>query len=134
MPRMDEPLTFPRAAKEIGWTGRWCGERLRRLVRRREREIGKRFAVRDDGGRLSKVTVGALTRYLPELRPSRVDALAATLRPYVQAVDQRTAEAIDQRVGRQVIPRIEKIEGRVTKLEKWRELIDRFVVEAKALL
>lgn len=134
MARLDEPLTFPRAAKAIGWTGKWSGKRLLRFVRRREREIGKKFGVRDEAGRLTKVSVGALHRHCPELRPSRVDALAASLRPLVQEVDRRTEQLVESGIARRVSPRFQKIEHRVTKLEQWRDLVDRFVTDAKALL
>lgn len=94
-------MTFTSAARAIGWRpapdGSYsaAGRRLRRLCLAREAEVDRRFILRDRRGQPRAVTLGALARYLPELRPSQVDALAGELRAAV-------ADRIDDRV-RQVV-------------------------------
>ncbi len=109
MRRLDEPLHFAEAAREIEWepsprgSYRAAGRRLKTLVLRREREIGKQFAIRNDAGFAYKVTLGSLTQYLPELRPSRIDTLADVIRPLVAEMEHRTRQIVldelDRRLG-----------------------------------
>src|SRR5688572_254654 len=107
--RLDEPLTFPQAAKELKWRGRRAGERLRRLVSQRERELGgKRIAIRDRRGRHVKVTLGALARFFPELRPSRTDVVAESIRPFLTAFRGELANTVRAEIG--AAPRLQKIE------------------------
>jgi hypothetical protein len=118
MRRLDEPLTFPVAAREIEWRAdrggghKAAGRRLLRLVLKREQEIGRVFALRDRAGRPYKVTLGALTRYLPELRPSRVDTLAASVRPLVLEMDRRAHQIFDERFGDDVEPELQTLHNR----------------------
>lgn len=116
--KLDQPLTFPQAAREIRWAPdadgryRYAGRRLLRLVLRREREIGRRIAIRDRAGRPIQVTLGAITRYMPELRPSRIDTLAATLRPLLIEVERRAREIVDDRIEERVEPELQKLHNR----------------------
>jgi hypothetical protein len=115
---LQEPLTFPQAARKIGWRpddlGSYdaAGRRLRRLVVKREAEMAREFALRDTSGRAVKVTLGALTRYMPELRPSRVEALAASVRPLLAAFEQRAEEIVTRRLQEEVEPELQKLHDR----------------------
>ncbi len=86
LPKLDRPQTFPKMAVEVGWAGpgepsaAYAGRALLRLCLRREDEIAKEFIIRDRARKPDKITLGAIMRYLPELKPSRVDALADHLR------------------------------------------------------
>jgi hypothetical protein len=107
--RLDPPLTFADAAHAVGWSDpeakgprASAGRRLRRLVLRREKEIGHEFAIRDRAGDARWVTLGALTRYLPELRPHRLDSIAAALRPLVEELEARMAKQVAKEVDRQL--------------------------------
>lgn len=107
--RLEEPVTFPVAARQLGWKpddrGSWhaAGRRLRRLVIKRERQAKTQFAIRDVRGRPWQVTLGALRRYLPELQPARTDVLAAELRGMLEELRERVrdmvSEEFDRRMG-----------------------------------
>lgn len=120
--KLDEPLTFPAAAQEIGWKPdadgdyRAAGRRLLRLALRKEAESDKRFIIRDSSGRPSKVTLGALSRFLPECVPGRVDALAASLRPMLLEVECRVREIVDERLQDQVEPELQRLFNRDEEL------------------
>jgi hypothetical protein len=134
--KLDEPMSFPKAASEIGWRNGSkdaCGRRLLRRCMVREREIGRKFVVRDRGGRPIRVTIGDLHRYLPECRPSRVEALAESIRPYVTAMDARTAEVVLEQIELTVQPQIDKLDNRVVVIEKWKALTQKYLAEAMGL-
>jgi hypothetical protein len=120
--KLDEPLTFPAAAQEIGWKAdhkgdyRAAGRRLLRLALRREAESQKRFIIRDSSGRPVKVTLGALSRFLPECLPGRVDTLAASLRPVLEGVEQRVQEIVDERIQITVEPELQRLFNRDEEL------------------
>jgi hypothetical protein len=116
--RLEEPLTFPRAAREIGWEpnekGSYeaVGRRLLRLALRREREVGRPFIIRDSGGRASRITLGALTRFLPELRPSKVDSLAASIRPVLVELERRARAIVSEAIVSEVDPELQRLHDR----------------------
>lgn len=122
--KLDEPLTFPAAAKEIGWKPdekgdyRAAGRRLLRRCRARELELRQQFITRDSAGRPVKVTLGALGRFLPECLPSRVDLLAATLRPLFEEVERRAQEIVDERIQTRVEPELQRLFNRDEELAK----------------
>ncbi len=120
--RLDEPLTFPEAAKVIGWTPdargkyRSAGRRLKLLAMKREEEQGERFIIRDAGDRPVKVTLGSLGRYLPECMPSRLDALAESIKPMVEQVSARAREIVDERLALKVDPELQRLGRRCRDL------------------
>jgi hypothetical protein len=135
--KLDEPLTFPAAAKEIGWKPdakgdyRAAGRRLLRLALRAEGD-GKQFIIRDAGGRPYKVTLGALGRFLPECLPSRVDVIAATLRPLFEEVERRTVEIVDERIQLQIEPELQRLFNRDEELARQLENVMRSVASLSA--
>lgn len=113
--RLDEPITFKQAAKAIGWKRggvHASARRLRRLAMRREREKGLRFVLRDQRGRPWLITLGAITRHLPELRPSRVDTLAESLRPVLEQVERRAREIVAEKIEKHVEPELQRLHDR----------------------
>jgi hypothetical protein len=136
--KLDEPMTFPEAAREIGWNvternRRAKGRALKRLIVKRESEIGRTIAIRDSRGQPHRVTVGAIHRYLPECRPSRVEALAASIRPYVAAMDSRMSEVVQLEIAREVEPKLEALDGRVSVLEEWTQITERYFEDLRKL-
>ena len=118
MARLDQPITFLRAVREIGWSADRNGSlkpaarRLLRLVLLKEQQIGKEFAVRDRSGRPWQVTLGALTRYLPELRPSHIDTMGASLRALQLQFEGRMEEIADERIDIRVEPELQTLHNR----------------------
>jgi hypothetical protein len=116
--RLEEPLTFPKAAQEIGWAPdpkggfKLGGRRLLRLALRREKELGRPFIIRDSGGRPVRITLGALTRFLPELRPSRVDSLAASIRPVLAELERRAQAIVRTTIVEEVDPELQRLHDR----------------------
>lgn len=121
---LDQELSFSRAAAELQREDDPIGRKLRNLVIARERETGTRIAIRLSNGKEPKlrVTIGALYRHLPELRPARVDDLARLVRPMLERQEERltarTEIQIQEKVDRDVLPRVEKAEKRLAILEK----------------
>lgn len=134
--KLDEPLTFVEAAKAIHWEADRNGShkpaarRLLRLALRREREMGRRFIVRDSAGRPFRVTLGALTRYMPELRPSRVDTLAATIRPLLVEIEARAQEIVTATLDERVEPELQRLHDRDENLA---EELAQLVLAVRAL-
>lgn len=122
--KLDEPLTFPAAAEEIGWKPdpkgdyRAAGRRLLRRCRARELELGQQFIIRDSADRPVKVTLGALTRFLPDCVPSRVDTLATSIRSLLEEVEERAREIVEERLKVQVEPELQRLHNRDEELAK----------------
>lgn len=111
-------LTFRKMAGRLGWgPTRAAGIRLARAVRDRERELGKRIATRTAGGH-QRITESALTRYMPELRRSKVDELAANFRSYLTDIDAKIAEGAAAYVAENVDPRLDELWARDETLAK----------------
>jgi len=129
---LDQELSFSQAAAELQREGDPIGRKLRNLVIARERETGKRIAIRLGGTKEPKlrVTIGSLYRHLPELRPARIDDLARLVRPMLERQEERlttrTENLIREKVDRDVLPRVEKVEKRL-------ELMDRCIRGLDAL-
>lgn len=94
--RLDRPQTFPTMAVTIGWAqpgfpdaADAAGRSLLRLCLRREDEIAKEFVIRDRRGQPCRVTLGAITRYLPELKPARIDLLTDGLRQVAEGLESK---------------------------------------------
>lgn len=108
--RLDRPLTFPKMAVAIGWSVPggadpvYAGRALLRLCLRREDEIAKEFILRDRSGQPHKVTLGAVTRYLPELRPSRVDRLADSFREYAADFELQQRSVAEEEIAKALAP------------------------------
>ncbi len=115
--RAEEPLTFHEAAKEMRWEGRrqktperkrkyingvlqppvrdrWqnAGRRLRRLCVTYEKRTGVKFIIRDGGGNIWKVTIGALLRHIPEMRSSHLSSVRNQLKPIVEGIERRAIQ------------------------------------------
>jgi hypothetical protein len=112
--RLDEPQTFPSVARAVGWTDKWAGRRLLRLCLRREKELGKKFIVRDSRGAADKVTLGAVSKYLPELRPSRVEALSDNLRTVAEELARRQRSLASEELAKRLAPLL----ARLAELER----------------
>jgi hypothetical protein len=86
----DGPLTFRRAAAELGWGDtRKAGRRLRGMVLARERDKGAKIAARGPGRHrpIRGVTLSAIAEHLPELRPSRLSELGQKFRDALAEID-----------------------------------------------
>jgi hypothetical protein len=103
MTKLDPPLTFREAAKELGWAHDPEGRQLRELVLAREKELGRRIAIRSSAPvrPKMKVTIGALTRALPQLKKARVDRLAAELRPILARTEGLIRDEVREQVRKQ---------------------------------
>lgn len=135
--RLDEPMSFPDAAYSVGWrrgSKDAAGRRLLRRCLKRESELGRQFVVRDRRGRPIRVTIGDLHRYLPECRPSRVEELAASIRPYVAAMDARTLEVVRDEIQSSVEPRLVDLDSRLTLVEKWKALTEDYIQNVRRLV
>lgn len=134
--KLDQPLTFPAAAREIEWRAdrngsyKPAGRRLLRLVLRREREEGRKIAIRDGSGRPFQVTLGALTRFLPELCPSKVETLAATLRPLLEEVERRARKIVGDEIEDRVDPELQRLHNRDEEIASEIEHLARLVASA----
>lgn len=103
-----ELLTFRKMAGRLGWgESEAAGKRLKRAVRTRERELGKRIATRS--GAHCRISETALTRWMPELKRSKVDELAANFRSYLTDIDSKIAEGAAAYVAENVDPRLDEL-------------------------
>jgi hypothetical protein len=110
---LDQELSFSRAARALERTDDPKGRRLRNLVMAREAKLKTPIAIRLAGDQAPKlrITLGAIYRFLPELRRARTDALADLLRQALLESEARTAQKVRTEV-------ISKLEPRIAKLEK----------------
>jgi hypothetical protein len=109
---LDQELSFSRAARVLERKDDPKGRRLRNLVMARERQLGTTIAIRLAGDQAPKlrVTLGAIYRYLPELRRARTDALADLLRQALLESEARTTQKVLSEVRQKYEPRIESLE------------------------
>lgn len=117
---LDQELSFSQAAAELQREDDPIGRKLRNMVIKREGEIGRRIAIRLSEGREPKlrITIGAIYRNLPELRPARVDDLARMLKPMQERLEARTVVLVQKEIAQTVTPRIERCEKRAAAIEK----------------
>jgi hypothetical protein len=117
---LDQELSFSQAAAELQRQNDPLGRKLRNLVMARERQTGQRIAIRLSEGREPKlrVTIGAIYRALPELRPARVDDLARLVKPMLDRQEVRTRALIREEIDQTVTPRLEMVEKKATAIEK----------------
>jgi hypothetical protein len=124
---LDQEMSFSRAAAELQRQDDPIGRKLRNLVIKREQEIGKRIAIRMSEGREPKlrVTIGALYRHFPELRPAQIGDLVRLMKPMLEKSEVRTRSLVLEEIAERVMPRLERVEKRATIIEKClRELGD----------
>jgi hypothetical protein len=116
---LDQELSFSQAAAELQRENDPIGRKLRNLVMQRERELGKRIAIRLSDGPEPKlrVTIGALYRSLPELRPARVDDLARLVKPMLDRQEARTRVLIREENDLTVLPRLAAVEKKASIIE-----------------
>lgn len=117
---LDQELSFSQAAAELQRENDPIGRKLRNLVMAREREIGRRIAIRLSDGKEPKlrITIGAIYRHLPELRPARVDDLARLVRPMLERQEARTKALIREENDRTVLPRLAAVEKKASIIEE----------------
>ncbi len=126
--RLDQELSFREAALALGRRRDSRGRRLRNMVLAREAQTGKPIALRLGGTVEPKlrVTIGALYRAFPEMRPARVDELAAIVRPFVERADERTRVLVRDELSQDIEPRI-------VFLEKHAELTTEYLAKVELL-
>jgi hypothetical protein len=109
---LDQELSFSRAARVLERPDDPKGRRLRNLVMAREQQLKTPIAIRLNGDQAPKlrITLGAIYRYLPELRRARSDVLADLLRQALLESEARTAQKIRSEVFGKLEPRIAKLE------------------------
>lgn len=109
---LDQELSFSRAAHVLERTDDPKGRRLRNLVMAREQKLGTPIAIRLAGDQAPKlrITLGAIYRFLPELRRARTDALADLLRQALLESEVRTAQKVSDHVLKKLEPRIQTLE------------------------
>ncbi len=113
-----ELLTFRKMASRLGWgDSRAASRKLARAVRAREQETGKRIATRTGGGH-QRITESALTRWMPELKRSKVDELMVNFRAYLTDIDTKIAEGAAAYVSENVDPRLDELFERDEKIAK----------------
>jgi len=119
--RLDEELTFREAARALRRQRDPRGRRLRGMVLARERERRQRIAIRIGGRERQhlRITLGALYRAFPELRPARVDDLAELARAFQERSETRTRFLVREEIASDVGPRVSKLEKRTALTEKY---------------
>jgi hypothetical protein len=113
---LDQELSFSRAARALERTDDPKGRRLRNLVMAREAKLKTPIAIRLAGDQAPKlrITLGAIYRFLPELRRARTDVLADLIRQALAESEVRTAQKVRTEVLQKLEPRIESLEKRAT--------------------
>lgn len=120
--RIDQELSFRDAASALGRKHDPRGERLRNLVQTRERQTGKPIAIRLAGESEPKlrITLSALYRAFPEMRPARIDYLAASLKELLSEVDAHTESVVLKVLEKQrVLARLDRLERRTAAAESF---------------
>lgn len=114
-PHLEEELSFREAAQELGRKRDPRGRKLRSMVLAKERRIGREIAIRLSGAKEPKlrVTLGAIYRHFPELRPARVDDLVVLARQLAERGDARTRSLVQQILAEGVEPRLSSVEKAV---------------------
>ena len=112
VPHLEQELTFREAAVALRRSNDPDGRRLKKLVIARERQTGKRIAVRLGGPKSPKlrVALGALYRAFPELRASHADNVAEAMATVVDRIDARTEKLIHKFIERRIEPRLLALE------------------------
>ncbi len=115
---MSQPMTWERAACVLKWDGRHRGRRLKRLVLAREKQTGKRIAIRLGGEQRTvyRVTMSALRKHCRDLFKSKVDEVADNFKAYFKDLDERIASGVAEHVEEYVEPRLEELWQRDEKI------------------
>jgi hypothetical protein len=122
-------LSPDQAAASLGWVGRERGRRLVRIMRAKERRLGREIMVRRGGEQRTRflLTMPMLEHYCRELFLRTPDELVDRLRPALQHLEDRVEAIVDERVGPQLEElrvaddfqsrAIQNVEIRVARLE-----------------
>jgi len=115
----EQELTFREAAQKLNRRRDSRGRALRAMVLAREKQTGKKIAIRLGGAVEPKmrITIGALYRAFPELMPARVDDIARLVRPMLDRERARTLSVVQQEIREKVDPRLDRLEkqGRIIR-------------------
>lgn len=98
-------LTPDEAAGELlGWTGKWRGQALLRIVLRKERQESREIAVRVKGEQRVryKLTEPMLKLHFPELFLPQVEALAKELHRKIDDIKATIGAEVDERMAPQI--------------------------------
>lgn len=121
-------LTFREAAEALGWVDDGATDaqrdaaarRLRWAVMAREKQTGQRIATRlgarGDRQPKTRITLGALSRHLPELQPPKAVELQTNLRAYLAELDDRIGELAAEEITRLVEPQIRELHDLIAQL------------------
>lgn len=111
-PRLEQELSFREAAQALEREHDPRGRRLRNMVVARERQTGRQIAIRLAGEKEPKlrITLGALYRAFPELRPARVDDLMAMARHLQERGEARTKTVVLEVLAETMEPRLLRLE------------------------
>lgn len=103
-------LSWDKAAEKLGWTGRFRGERLQRLVECAEAKYDWQIVVRTEGQARThhRVNMRRLQSYMPELFPTKVDELRRDVETYMRDMDKR----VDRRIENYVEPKFRLLYAR----------------------
>jgi hypothetical protein len=109
---LDQELSFSRAARALERHDDPKGRKLRNLVMATERRLDVPIAIRLAGEEAPKlrITLGAIYRYLPQLRRARTERLADLLQQALAESETRVAQKILREVRAKFEPRIESLE------------------------
>jgi hypothetical protein len=113
---LEQEMSFREAAHRLNRRRDSRGRALRAMVLARERQTGKKIAIRLNGEKEPKlrITIGALYRYFPELQPARVDDIARLVRPMLdrtlERASERTRSVVQEEIKKTVVPRIDRLE------------------------
>jgi len=120
-------LTLDEAAGLLGWVGAGRGTRLLRVLRAKERRLGRPIAARLGGqgrGVRYRLTEGVLRRHCAELFIASQDELVAEVRRHLDAMEARIEATVDERTA----PQFESMRRSVARLEaelgKLRQMIE----------
>jgi AAA+ ATPase superfamily predicted ATPase len=108
----DALMSMREAADWLGWEGRDRGRRLKRTLlaieKQKKREIMVRRGPEGDGRRYL-VTRGAIARWAPQLRPSKVDELEKNFATYIRTLNETIDDKIESFVSEHIDPQIEEL-------------------------
>lgn len=124
VPRLEQELTFREAASLLERVNDPDGRKLKLLVLAREKQTGRRIAIRLGGEKAPKlrVTLSAIRRAFPDLRAAHEDGLALSLRHVADHLreqgDARTKKLIQAELDADLRPRVGKLEKRTGIMER----------------
>lgn len=87
------------------------------------------FVVRDKRGQPRAVTLGAITRYLPELRPSRVEQLASAVKSHLTELRLQLRRDAQEAAEGAVAGRLQELRERDAKISAEVELLSKVLAD-----